>query len=241
MSATTKMVTLPGAVDLAHSFPLVTYRNTGTNCGRDDFVRAELTSPNQLTLSIGLASTGGVVEWQVVSFAGATVQSETIVMAGNATSATGALPVAVNPAQTWLIASHEIAETTGTAAELLVSARLASATQVAVSRGGTGGAQKTTYYAVSFTNGTSVQSGTITIADGAQSGAAAATYDPAKSIAAAGGAWQRVGTTAFTNAPNTGFGTFTLNSTSGTQIEAVRGVSGGTSKSNVDYSIVSFF
>jgi hypothetical protein len=242
MSSTSVAVHLPVNVDLTTSFPIVTYRNTGTTIGVDDFVRAELTGPGQLTLSIALAAPAGIVEWQVVSFAGATVQSGTVTMSGSATSVTVTPPHAVTPEATWLLLSGEVSNLTGTTAELMVSGRVASPTQVTVSRGGGGGANKVTWYAVSFGNGTTVQSAPLAVGDSAASATATLTQvAPQKSIAVSGGLSLCGATTAFTAASNTGYGTFTLNLGTGATLEAVRGASGGTSHATVDYSVIQFF
>src|SRR5262249_37430118 len=138
---------------------------------------------------------------------GATVQSGNATMGGNVTSLTAALPNPVNPATTWLLLSHQVANADGSAAELLVSGRVASSTQLAFTRAGNGASHQITWYAVSFTNGTSVQSATLALNDSATSATTAITpVNAARSIAVAGGAWQRAGTTAFASSANTGFG-----------------------------------
>jgi hypothetical protein len=242
MSTTSIAVQLPSSVDPTTSFPLITHRNTGTTIGVDDFVRAELTAPGQLTLTTGLASSTGIVEWQLVSFAGATVQSGTVTLSGSATSATAPLSAAANPATTWLVLSAEVSNLTGTTAELMVSGRVSSPTQVTVSRAQGGGTSKVTWYAVSFGNGTTVQGSTLALSDSAASATATLTQvDPVKSIAVSGGLWLSGGTTAYTAASNTGYGMFTLSLGAGGTLEAVRGASGGTSNATVDWSVIQFF
>jgi hypothetical protein len=241
MSSTTVNVTLSPAVDLATSFPLVSYRNSGTGYGEDDYVRAEITSPTTLTLSITLAAPNGVADWQVVSFDGASVQSGNASMGGSDTQVTGSLAQSVNPATTWVVVSNQVANTKGTAGELLVSGRLDSPTSVAITRGAGGGTQQITYYAVSFTNATTVASGSTGFSDQAKTSSAQlpASPDPSKSVAATGGSYEHCVTTGATE-DNPGFGTMTL-SIGGSSLSMARGASGKGSGGSADWSVIQFF
>jgi hypothetical protein len=244
MSAATTSVALPSSVDLTNSFPILTYRNTGTNSGLDDYVRAKFTSGSQLSLGIGLAAPDGIAEWQVVSFTGggATVQTGDVTMGSGDTVVNATLPKAVDPGTTWLLVTNEVTSASGTTAELLVSGRVSSPTQVTFSRGGSGGTNQITWYAVSFTNGTTVQNSTVTVDASATSATAPLTaVDPLKSIAVTGGVGLRGGTTAHTGAASPGFGTYRLNLGTGAQLEADRGASGSGTQSTVDLSVVQFF
>jgi hypothetical protein len=242
MSGTTVSVPLPSSVDLTSSFPIITYRNTGTSAGLDDYVRAKLTSASQLSLGIGLAAPDGIAEWQVVSFSGATVQSGDVTMGGSDTIVTATLPKAVIPGATWLLLSNEVANATGTTAELFVSGHVTSPTELTFSRGGAGATSQITWYAVSFTNGTTVQSSAVVIDDSATTATAPLTaVDPLKSIAVTGGVWQRGGTTKHSGASSPGFSTYTLNLGTGAQVEVDRGASGAGTQSTVDLSVVQFF
>jgi hypothetical protein len=242
MSATTVSVPLPSSVNLANSFPIITYRNTGSTTGLDDYVRAKLTSGSQLSLGINLAAPDGIVEWQVVSFSGATVQSGDITMGGSDTVVTATLPNAVSPGATWLLLSNEVSNAGGTTAELLVSGRVSSSTDLTFSRAAGGATNQITWYAVSFTNGTTVQSSSLTLDDSATTATVPlAAVDPLKSIAVTGGVWLRGGTTVHAGAANPGFGTYRLNLGTGAQLEVDRGASGTATQSSVDLSVVQFF
>ena len=241
MSATPTPVTLGTAVDLAKSFPIVTYRNTGTTYGNDDAVRAKLTSTTQLSLDIGLAAPSGVVEWQVISFDGATVQTGDLTFATATTTLTATLANAVDVTKTWLLLSYQFTGASSTAAEMLWSAHLSSSTQVAFERAGGGATGTITYYAVSFNNGTTVQTGASAVASASTAATSTlTTVNLQKAMAAAGGLWQRVGTTAYTTANDLGFGTFTLDIASATSLTVTRGASGGTSQANANWSVVNF-
>ena len=243
MSAAQMSVSLPASVDLANTFPITTYRNTGTTWGLDDFVRAKLTGPSQLTLGINEAAPDGIVEWQIVSFPGATVQSGDLTMSASDTVVTAGLSQAVNLGATWLLFSNQIASATGTTAELLVSGHVSSTTQVTFSRAAGGATQQITWYAVSFANGTSVQSSTLTLADSATTATAPLTpVDPLKTIAVTGGLWRQGGTTVYAGATTSpGFGAYRLSFGTSSLLDADRGTSGTTTKSTLDYSVIQFF
>src|SRR2546425_11118844 len=76
MTATTVDVPI-SSVSLTDSFPLVTYRKSGTAYIGDNFLKAKITGSTNLELS--LVWTGspvdGVCEWQVVEYTDATVQT----------------------------------------------------------------------------------------------------------------------------------------------------------------------
>jgi hypothetical protein len=207
-----------------------------------DAVRAKLTSSNVLSLSISSAMTTGTVEWQVVTFDGAAVQTGDVNLAGNATSVTATLASAVDPAKTWVLLSYTDTNFGGTPAEFMVSSRVTSPTQLTVQRAGAGASCTMTWYAVYFNNGTTVQTGTSTFAGTVTTATAALTpVDPLKTIAAAGGLWHRGGTTAHTATNNPGYGTFTLDVGTGSLLTLTRGASGGTATCTLDWSVVNFF
>jgi hypothetical protein len=242
MTSTSVNVQLPSSASQATSFPIINYRNTGTTFGDDDFVRATLTGSNVLSLDTGLAADDGVVEWQVVTFDGATVQTGDVSLASTETQATATLSQAVSPSTTWLFLSNEVTGSTGTTAELLVSGRITSSTELTFTRSGPGAVNEITWYAVTFGNGTTVQSATATL--GYPFTTATETlsaFTASKSIAVAGGAWLRSGTTEDVASNNPGYGTYTLDITSGTGLTLMRGASGTGTQSSLDYSIITFF
>jgi hypothetical protein len=207
----------------------------------DDSVRAKLTGTSQLSLDISVAAPSGVVEWQVVSFDGATVQSGDLSFVAGDTTRTASLPSAVDAAKTWVLLSYELTSVTGTAAETLFRGRVSGSTQLTFERAGTGAPGTLTWYAVSFGNGTSVQSATDLIASGAATDTVSLNpVVPAKSIAATSGAYQRGGKTPYAAASNPGYATFTLDIGGGSQLSLQRGAAAGTTAS-VDWVVVDFF
>jgi hypothetical protein len=97
-----------------------------------------------------------------------------------------------------------------------------------------------TWYAVSFAEGASVQSGTYALGNGMSMGSTPLTpVDPARSIAIANGIFQRCGTTTYTTESNPGYGTYTLDLGTGSELSLARGaaVSAG---SDASWSVVEF-
>jgi len=241
MSSTEVTVTLPTAVDPTKSFPIVTYRNTGSGYGRDDFVRAKLTSPTQLSFENNLAAPNGAVEWQVISFDGASVQSGDVAVAAGDTLVTAPLQN-VDPASTWLVFSYELATFMTGASETMIRGRVESATQLAFRRTGSGASGTLTWYAVSFNNGTTVQSGTSELGGTATTATAPlVVVDPLKTIAATGGLYSRGGATAFVTNVNLGYATFTLDVGAGSQLSLSRGPAAAGGAASADWFAIKFF
>src|SRR6185369_12135873 len=71
LSTSTTDVTLPTAVDLSKSFPLVSQRTDGVVFSNNDFVKAKLTTTTNLQLAIAGTPGAATVEWQVIEFTGA--------------------------------------------------------------------------------------------------------------------------------------------------------------------------
>jgi hypothetical protein len=104
-------VSLPApGVDMARSFPLISYRTEGVNFNCNDFVRAKITSPTNLQLSTDNTNCGigpSLVEWQVVEYADADVRTGDVVFAPTDFLQTAPLAPVVDAAKSWLIYSHE--------------------------------------------------------------------------------------------------------------------------------------
>jgi hypothetical protein len=232
-------VPLATAVALDRSFPIVTFRNAGSVYGLDDHVRAKLTAPSELTLEMYQAFGDGVVEWQVVSFAGATVQSGDVAIQGAALETKAALATALDPASTWLLLSYRVADIGAGAADLMLRGR-AETDQVVFTRSATGASATLTYYAVSFTNGTRVQNGNLGLGDTAKTAQAALDdIEVDRSIAVAAGNYQRSGSTAYAAANNPGYSSFRL-ALEANRLSATRGaaVSGGSA--NLSFTAIQF-
>src|SRR2546425_5021691 len=85
MSVTVPLnVTLGTAVNLAQSFPIISYRINGANYDQNDFIKAKLTSTTNLELTAPCTCpvSPQIIEWQVVEYTGANVQTNDVTFSG---------------------------------------------------------------------------------------------------------------------------------------------------------------
>ncbi len=151
------------AVDLSKTFVLVSWQKLGSTYGADDIVRARLTSTTNLEFSHGTGSFDGTADWQVVTMDAASVQS------GDATLASGAsslvVPVtAVDTTKTFLMVSWT--SNGDSIGANFVRGRITSPTQLTFDRGVTGTTLSLTWYLVTLTDGSTVQSGNTSFGTG---------------------------------------------------------------------------
>lgn len=222
----TEKVPLDAAIDLKRSFPLVSYRNVGSFYGLDDFVRAELTGASELSLSMAQASGNSTVEWQVVSLAGARVQSGTLDVAPSDSSVEVSPELPMPLDASFVLASYQVTKAPGGAADAMIQGSLSNPSQIVFQRSASGAGAKLTFYAVTLEDGSSVTSGTAALSSAATSVNLAPAVDPAKSIAFTAGAYQRGGTTAYSSSSNPGYATFNLDLGSGSTLALSRGPNG---------------
>jgi hypothetical protein len=240
-TAATNKIALGTPIDLKHSFPIVTYRNSGTAFGLDDHVRAKLSGSSELTLSMYQGSSTGIAEWQVVSFDGASVQSADVQIPATAIQTSAALATPLDPAKSWLLVSYQVGSVGNGIADLMLSAHLESG-QVVFDRVANGDALDVTYYAISFDNGTSVQSGvgSLGAAVDSQTQSLTAAVDPARSIATAAGQYLREGSTSYNAARNPGYASFTLALAANNGLVTARMKSASGVSSQVSWSVTQF-
>jgi hypothetical protein len=149
---------------------------------------------------------------------------------------------AVDPSKTWLLFSYVLTSFSSGAAQEMIRGKVDSATQLGFRRGGVGAAGTLTWYAVSFTNGTTVQSATSTFGDTATGATAAlSSVDTMRTIATAGGLFNRGGSTAIVTSESPGQATFTLELASATQLSLVRGANAAGSAPSADWFAVTFY
>jgi hypothetical protein len=203
-------VKLPKAAPLTRSVPLVTFRNSGTVYGLDDHVRAKLTLENELTLEMYQAFGDGVVEWQVVTFDDAEVQTGDVELAGSALTLATSLGAAVDPAHTWLLFSYQVANVGDGASDLMLRGGL-EAKQLTFDRSAVGASAKLSYYTVTVGAAAAVQRGEATFAAGAETQQVAlGNVDLNRSLALAAGNYLRSGSTSLASANNPGSSSFQL-------------------------------
>ena len=186
---------------------IVTYRAEGDIINENDLMRATITSATNLQLSFNPANqtTTQVVEWQVVEYTDAAVQSGEVSFAATDTTVTTDIPL-VDPAKTWLLFSYECGGS-GCPDAANIGARLVrgaletlsgppAVTRLTFTRGSPTVSDTLTlaWYVVTFTDATTVQRDTAVL------GAAELTSDvtlaptfPGLTIAAAAGLYMRGG------------------------------------------------
>ena len=238
-----------GAVNTAKSFPLISYRSAGANFNCNDFVRAKITSSTNLQLSADSMTCGtvatSVVEWQVVQYLDANVQSGDVTFTAGAPSQTAALAPAVNTARSWLIYSYDgTPDAIPDIGQYLVRGRLTNSNTLTFDRNNTGTvAIDLTWYLVEFTDGTTVQNGSqpFTATENQKDVTLGASVDLSNSIATAGGDYQRGGRSNYAADDVPGVGWFNLDLTSPTNLRITRGATGGgTATADVGWFVVSF-
>ena len=168
------------AVNLSESFVLVSVAtaqsgNPGRSTDERWTIRARLTSTTNLELSRNETGTAITVYWQVVSLSGASVQRGLTSIAAGAASATATIS-SVNLTNTFLLLTQQGAgASNGIESEYMVRGRITSDTQLTIDRISTTNSVDIAWEVVSFTDGSSVQSGSIPVASANFSGTATLT------------------------------------------------------------------
>src|SRR3989475_8076237 len=226
-------------VNLARSFPIVSYRITGAAYGDNDSLRAKLTSTTTLQITVS-AGTGGSVEWQVIEYTGASVQSGDLSFAATDASLSAAV-AAVSVPKSWLLFSYASASGTGTnIAQKMVWGTVTDAMTLTFDRASTGQVIDLTWYLVEFTDATTVESGSTQLtAAQTQLDVGIACIDTTTTLATAGGMSYRGGSTAYVVGDNPGGSTVTLDLTSATNLRITRGLTGAGSAS-IGWFVVRF-
>jgi hypothetical protein len=245
----TNVVDIPiTAVNLAHSFPIISKSVSGNVFDNNDYNRAELTTSTNLELTIdgGAIVAGGTIEWQVVEYQSSTVQSGDLSF-DNPTdlTRTATLATSIDPSKSLLIFSHGIADT-GVSAFPSRSGFIGAVTDpttLTFSRSAVDpavGADSLTYYLVEFTDATSVQSGSTPfgVAD-VSLNAALTPVDLKRSVPTAISQFGRTGATAYGANTNVGVNTFNLTLASATNLSMARATN-LSSNAILNWSVVEF-
>jgi hypothetical protein len=232
------------AVSLANSFPLISYRAAGVNFDCNDFVRAKITTPTNLELTNvpGCGIAPSVVEWQVVQYQDATVQTGDVPFAAADLSQT--VPLAspgVDPAKSWLIYSYESQSTADIGQCLVRGLVTGSGATLTFDRNNSGVALNLTWYLVTFADATVVQSGSqpFLIGETQTTATLPTPAPPATSIAVGGGEYERGGRSPYSADDNPGVGWFGFDLASSTNLQITRGA-GGLATADVGWFVLSF-
>ena len=209
------------SVDLTKSFPLVSMRAGGVIYEGEDWVRARFTSDTNLELATN-ATFGNVIDWQVVEYNDANVQSGSVAF-GTGDSSRTATATAFDPAKSWLVYNYRTTDgTTLNIGQKLVRGRVTDATTLTFDRSSTGQTLDLQYFLVEFSDTTEVQSGSATFSSSETTRNSTITaVDPTRSIAV-GGYAQTGGRSAYTTDDNPGTGWFTTDLTSSTNLRVQR-------------------
>jgi hypothetical protein len=242
MTGVSTPVSLGTAVSLGNSFPIISMRTGGNFYGPWNFVRATLTNAQTLTLDATGTDPNTIVEWQVVSFEGAKVQSGQASLA-SAEMAKKATMASVDPNATWLMFTYTLGNISGGGmADRLIRGRINSSTEVEFLREGTGAVAEIRWYAVTFENGSRVASGQspMTGSETSVQAPISPAVDPLRSLASAVGFYGRGGSTNY-SLNNTAITMFTLDVGAGDSLLLTRiRTGGGSVVANVTWSAVEF-
>jgi KaiC/GvpD/RAD55 family RecA-like ATPase len=218
------------SVALAKSFPIVTYRKSGTGYGSDDFLKAKITTSTNLQLSLfNITVFDGVAEWQVIEYTDASVQTGDVTFnPGNPSdgSKTVTIPT-VDETKAWLLFTYTADNgTTSNIGQKMVRGLIMTPTTLVFDRNLTFVTLTLTWYLVAFTDTTSVQSWRVYFSTGqTQKDISIECIDPTKTIVTAGGMYYRGGMTWYSSDDNPGVTTVTLDLTTSTNLRLVRGAS----------------
>ncbi len=226
MTGTTHNVTI-SSVDLAKAVPIISYAKAGSTFGEDDFVKAKLTSATNLELT-RVGGADGTVEWQVVEFTNAAVQSGDVAFGAGESSKTDTL-TAVDTAKSWLV--HSYSSASGTSADIgqkLVRGVVTNTTTLTFDRDNTGQTADLTWYLVEFTDATSVQHASEPFGAGETQRDVTITAVDLTRTFAIGGLYGRGGKSPYSTADDPGVGWMTANLTTTTNLQLTRGLTGST-------------
>ena len=191
----TTVINLSTAVNTAESFVILSHRNIDFNYGGSNFVRAQLSS-TQLTLDTSITgTTQNIVDWQVVDYAGCSVQAGNFAVASAATTLD--VPLAPNvtdfnhSALYFTYTSDSPANQTDVSPNMLIGTQ-ESLTNLNFSRFSPGSNLNVSYFYVKFNDGTYTNNFQFT--SGAGGGAGLPVYPPidaGRTILTAGGMYHR--------------------------------------------------
>lgn len=162
-------------IDPTKTFVLAYSRTTDASSSQDEMrlVKASLTSGSNLRLERQLAVTSVTVEWQIVEFSSANVQSGLTTINAASTNATAAIS-AVNLAKTFLFFSYNGGVgISGAETDLYTRGTFSNSTTVSFNRIGTSSTVDISWFAVEMPD-VNVQKGTTTMVGGSGTSVTAA-------------------------------------------------------------------
>jgi len=238
MTSLTENVVLSN-VTLSRSFVIVSYRVEGVTWGADDFVKARLSSETNLELTINAVPGANAIEYQVVEFAGARVQTGEVSLLSTEVSTTATLSPSIDPGRSWLLLSYK--SDGGTSSDIgqkMVRGVITDSSTLTFDRANSGQAVQLTWFLVEFTAGTTVERGLASFSTvETQRDVTVGGISP--TIVAAAGLWNRGGTTPFNGDDNPGVATVTMDFTTASNLRLTRATAQATT-ATVSWFAVSF-
>lgn len=240
ISSTSVDVTI-SAVNLAKTFPIISFKNSGTAHNGDDWIKAKVTTTTNLNLApITNSNSNSLLRWQVVEYDGCTIQEGLVAFANGDASKTATV-VGADATRDLLIMSYNSGDgTTANIGQKFIRGRITDATTLTFDRANTGQAVNVQYYLIRFTDGTRVQQVDVTHTSAVvQNDTGIAAVTVARSIVTAAG-WYNAGgknTYSADDDGSPGMGTFELTST--TNVRTTRSIHGSVGNEWVLY-VVSF-
>ena len=234
-------MTLTPGVDTAKSFPLISFRTDGATYDSNDFVRAEITTSTTLDLTAPDGGLTAFVEWQVVEYTDANVQTGSLSFGSVAPSLTASLSPSINTAKAWLIYTYESSGGSGpNIGQKLLRGVITDGTTLTFDRNNTGQTMIVTWYLVEFMDGTVTQhaSELFSSAETQRDVTLPSVTDTAASFAT-GGNFLRGGRSPYAADDNAGVGWFTLDLTGPSNLRITRGLT-GSATADVGWFVVQF-
>lgn len=228
-------------VDTSKSFAIINTFNDGSNFNADDFYRAEITNSTELNVTAQtFTSTGITLNWQVVEFSGANVQSANIsFLSTDATKSDNV--TSVDTTRSLLIFSHT--SESGTSSDIgqkHIRGEITDSTTVTFTRENTGTAIELYYYLIEFPSSVRVQHdvANFTTTD-LQKDITINSLDTSKSAAFISGTFNKLGSNTYNTDDELFFASPTTEFTTSTNLRLQRDITRSTAI-NVSWFTIEF-
>ncbi|MCP3936460.1 MAG: hypothetical protein GY708_13925, partial [Actinomycetia bacterium] len=209
------------AVDLTRSFPIVSQRTSVLNITNGAFLQARLSATDNLELSTNRVN-GNVLEWQVVQYNDAVVQSGDVSFASGDAVRTATVS-SVDPTKSWLVYGYRTeSSSNANIGEKLIRGQVTDSTTLMFDRSTTGTTNELSWFLVEFQDSTEVQHASVAFASsGTTQDVTISSVDPERSIAV-GGYQMTGGRSPYTSDDRAGVAWFTLDLTASTNLQVQR-------------------
>lgn len=145
------------SIDPTKTFPLISYRNQGSQFGNDDLVRATITSPTNMEVFANSAL-GDPLSYQAIEYQNANVYQNQISLNSGSSVIYDDLPITVNLNKSIIIATTASSGNMG-ADDGSITASFYNSSRVIIERTGNSATLSITYHVIEFTGKEKVLSG----------------------------------------------------------------------------------